>query len=147
MYHTANKTKPTFSPFPKPTAIQKQDIISPPQNLPTGPIAWKKTLPEKAYGSHAEKAPWKLWLVKSKPPPRNSLKNRFSLGFGEFWDFFFFFWVLLVGTLEMFVIRLEIPLLLGLFLSWCFWKNWKWYMLWVFVEMIMGLSQMEMFWQ
>ena len=64
---------------------------------------------EKAYESHVEEGPWKLRSVKLKPPPRNSLKNHFSLG-----DFFFF-WVLLVGILEMFVIRFEIPLLLGLF--------------------------------
>ena len=70
-------------------------------------------MPEKAYGSHAKEAPWKLWSVKPKPPPRNSRKNHFSLGFGEFWDFIY--WVLLVGILEMFVIRFEIPLLLGLF--------------------------------
>ena len=74
-------------------------------------------MPKKYYGSHVEEAPWKLWSVKPKPPTRNSLKNRFSLGFGQFWEFFFFFWVLLVIILEMFVIRFEIPLLLGLFLS------------------------------
>ena len=65
-------------------AKQKQGTISPPQNLPIAVIAWRKPLSEKAYGSHIEEGQWKLWSIKPKPPLRNSLKNCFSLGFGEF---------------------------------------------------------------